>query len=67
MGPSQVMVAGSETTGEWRVQYYVPAYLTNGQPRPVITAAPTQLSYGAQFSVSYTLSSGTTSQCALRT
>ena len=58
------MVAGSETTGEWRVQYYVPAYLLTGQPRPIITTGPCSLAYNTQFPVTYILTSGTISQYA---
>ena len=51
----QVMVAGSEPTGEYRVQYYVPPYLLNGNPQPLITDAPARLTYNAQFAISYDL------------
>lgn len=62
-GP-QVMVTGSEPTGEYRVQYFVPAYLSSGLPRPVITNTPTVLSYNALFSVDFTLTGDTISRCA---
>lgn len=62
----QVMVAGSETTGEYRVQYYVPSYLLNGLPRPLITTAPCSLAYNTQFGVTYYIPppGGTIAQCA---
>ena len=53
-----------ETTGEYRVQYYVPPYLLSGGAQPVITAAPSQVAYGAVFTVSFTLAaSATFSRC----
>ncbi len=60
----QVMVAGSEPTAEWRVQYYVPNYLLTGAPRPVITSAPAQAAYTKYFTVTFSLASGSVSQCA---
>lgn len=60
MCPMQVMVAGSEPTGEYRVQYYVPAYLLKGNPQPVIsTVSTTKLTYNKAFTVSYTLRNDT--------
>ena len=55
----QVMVAGSEPTGEYRVQYFAPSYLTSGLPRPTITNTPTTLSYNALFSVDFSLTGDT--------
>ncbi len=55
----QVMVAGSEPTGEYRVQYYVPPYLLNGNPQPVITTVASKLPYNSNFTVAYTLTNGT--------
>lgn len=52
-------MAGSEPTGEYRVQYYVPPYLLNGTPRPVITTVASKLAYNANFTVAYTLKTGT--------
>ena len=49
----QVVVAGSETTGEHRVQVWTPGYLQNGQPRPTITASPSVITYGQNITVSY--------------
>ena len=42
------------------MQYYVPGYLMTGNPRPVITNAPTSLGYNAPFSLTYTLTSPAT-------
>lgn len=53
------MVAGSEPTGEYRVQYYVPPYLLNGNPQAVITSVVQQLAYDTQFTVAYTLQNDT--------
>ena len=47
-------MAGSETTGEHRVQVWTPGYLQNGQPRPVITASPPLITYGQNITVSFT-------------
>jgi len=55
----QVMVAGSEPTGEYRVQYYVPPYLLNGNPQAVITSVAKQLAYNTQFTVAYPLQDDT--------
>ena len=60
----QVMVAGSEPTGEYRVQYFTPAYLLNGTPQPSISSAPTTLGYAAGFTVTFTLASGSIGRCA---
>ena len=56
---AQVMVAGSEPTGEYRVQYFVPNYLTSGLPRPAITNAPPALSYNGLFTVDFSLNGDT--------
>ena len=56
---TQIMVAGSEPTGEYRIQYYAPSYLLNGNPQPVITNAPVQLAYNSQFTVDYVLNGDT--------
>lgn len=50
----QVLVAGSETTGEHRVQIWTPGYLQNGQPRPVINASPPVITYGQNITVTFT-------------
>ncbi len=49
----QVLVSGSETTGEHRVQIWTPGYLQNGSPRPVITSAPAVITYGQNFTIQY--------------
>ena len=51
-------MSGSETTGEHRVQIWTPGYLQNGQPRPVITSAPADLTYGQNFTIQYSGVSG---------
>nr|QOL01228.1 putative extracellular protein TR9_036 [Trebouxia lynnae] len=50
---ADVLVAGSETTGEHRVQIWTPGYLQNGQPRPTITSAPSTITYGQNITVQY--------------
>ncbi len=47
------------------MQYYVPAYLLNGLPRPLITTGPCTLSYNTQFGVTYYIPSpgGAIAQC----
>ena len=54
----QVMLAGSEPTGEYRVQYYVPPYLSNGTPKPVITSVGSNIPYNRTFTVAYSLQTG---------
>eukprot|EP00891_Asterochloris_glomerata_P008232 jgi/Astpho2/8232/Aster-x1502 len=51
---AEVFVAGSEVTGERRVQLYRPDYLHTSKPRPVISLSPQQLVYGASFSINFT-------------
>ena len=46
-------MAGSETTGEHRVQIWTPGYLQNGQPRPVITSAPSTVTYGQNITIKF--------------
>ena len=54
------MIAGSEPTGEYRVQYYVPAYLLKGNPQPVISSvSTTKLTYNKALAVAYTLKNDT--------
>ena len=53
------MVAGSETTGEYRVQYYVPPYLLQGNPQPLITDVGEELAYNTNFTVDFTLTADT--------
>lgn len=52
-------MGGSEPTGEYRIQYYTPAYLLNGLPRPSITSYPANMTYNTQFSLSYNLTGDT--------
>ena len=49
-----MLISGSEVTAERRVQIYTPDYLLTGKPRPLITAAPSQLNYGQQFGTAFT-------------
>ena len=49
----QVLVSGSETTGEHRVQIWTPGYLQNGKPRPSISSAPATITYGQNVTVKY--------------
>ena len=51
---AQVLVSGSETTGEHRVQIWTPGYLLQGKPRPVITSAPSTITYGQNVTVQFT-------------
>ncbi|KAA6429021.1 MAG: hypothetical protein FRX49_01131, partial [Trebouxia sp. A1-2] len=48
-----VLVSGSETTGEHRVQIWTPGYLQDGSPRPVITSAPSVITYSQNFTIQY--------------
>ena len=48
-----MLVAGSEVTGEHRVQIWTPGYLQNGKPRPIITSAPSTLTYTQNFTVKF--------------
>ena len=50
----QIMITGSETTSERRVQIYTPDYLLTDKPRPVIASAPADLTYNATFTVTFT-------------
>ena len=59
------MVAGSEPTGEYRVQYFTPSYLLNGNPQPSISKAPGTLGYAAAFTVTYALASGSIGRCVV--
>jgi len=50
----QVLVAGSETTAEHRVQLYTPAYLQNGKPRPSITSViSSSVTYGPDLTLGF--------------
>ncbi len=49
----QVLVAGSEATLDYRVQLYTPAYLQTTNARPVMSGAPTDVTYGAAFTVDF--------------
>ncbi len=50
----QVLLSGSETTAERRVQIYTPDYLLNGKPRPAISLLPVNVSYNQTFDGTYT-------------
>jgi hypothetical protein len=53
MRDGRVLVAGSETTLNYNVQYFSPQYLTSGNPRPAITSFPRALGYPQVFSVGF--------------
>lgn len=57
-------MAGSEPTGEYRVQYFLPPYLLGGLPRPAITSGPKNISYNSAFTVNYNLTNGTVTRWA---
>ena len=55
----RVLIAGGRSRGETgpedekpTFRYLLPPYLASGQPRPVISAAPTTIGYGSSFTVS---------------
>lgn len=48
-----VLIAGSETSSERRVQIWTPDYLLTGKPRPVILAAPDYVNYNASFGIAF--------------
>jgi hypothetical protein len=58
LSSGEVLVAGSEATLDYRVQHYVPAYLTTASPRPVISTAPPTVTYDTQFAVGFSAVSG---------
>lgn len=49
----QVLISGSETSSERRVQIWTPDYLLNGKPRPSITSAPGSVAYSGIINISY--------------
>ena len=49
----QVLIAGSEATLDYRAEIYTPAYLQTGGPRPIMSGAPTSVTYGATFTVEF--------------
>ena len=49
----QVLISGSETTAERRVQIYTPDYLLSGLSRPVISSMPPAISYNQTFDIPY--------------
>ena len=56
----RVLIAGGRSRGETgpedekpTFRYLLPPYLASGQSRPVITAAPQTIAYGANFSVQF--------------
>ena len=50
---SQVLISGSETSSDRRVQIWTPDYLLNGKPRPSITSAPSSIGYNGTINISY--------------
>lgn len=49
----QVLISGSETSAERRVQIWTPDYLLTGKPRPIITSAPTSVVYSGTITLSF--------------
>ncbi|DBB11708.1 TPA: hypothetical protein ACH3X3_005878 [Trebouxia sp. C0006] len=50
---AEVLISGSETSSERRVQIWTPDYLLNGKPRPSITSAPSSVAYSGIINISY--------------
>ncbi|KAA6418815.1 MAG: hypothetical protein FRX49_11172, partial [Trebouxia sp. A1-2] len=50
---AEVLISGSETSSERRVQIWTPDYLLNGKPRPSITSAPSSVAYSGILKISY--------------
>ena len=49
-----MLISGSETTSERRVQIWTPDYLLSGKPRPVITGtSATSIGYNGTLSIGY--------------
>lgn len=62
----RVLVSGSDPEDsrfpqEYRVEVYVPPYLSKGLPQPTYAIANTDWAYGGQYPITVTLHSGTTS------
>jgi hypothetical protein len=51
---------------EYRIEIYTPKYLSTGTARPTITRAPTEMTYGGQYSLSTTQASALTSAVLVR-
>lgn len=49
----QVLISGSETSAERRVQIWTPDYLLTGKPRPVITSAPASAGYNSSILLAF--------------
>jgi hypothetical protein len=51
---SQVLISGSETTSDRRVQIWTPDYLLTGKPRPVIASAlPSSVGYNGSLAIGF--------------
>lgn len=48
-----MLISGSETSSDRRVQIYTPDYLLTGNPRPVITSAPSSIGYNGTISINF--------------
>jgi Domain of unknown function (DUF1929)/Carboxypeptidase regulatory-like domain/Glyoxal oxidase N-terminus/IPT/TIG domain len=60
----RVLTAGGENAGREKAEIYSPPYLFKG-PRPVITAVPATVGYGADFSIGVTTDGSAISSVAL--
>ena len=49
----QVLISGSETSAERRVQIFTPDYLLTSKPRPVITSAPSVVGYNGTIAIGF--------------
>ena len=49
----QVLISGSETSSERRVQIWTPDYLLSSKPRPNIVSAPTSVDYNGTITIAY--------------
>lgn len=64
----RVATFGGNPPGSYepRIEIYTPAYLQKDTPRPTITSAPTELTYGASYSISTTQASALSSAVLVR-
>jgi hypothetical protein len=51
---------------EMRIEVFTPEYLQKSTPRPTITAAPTEITYGTSYSLDTTQSAALTSAVLVR-
>ncbi len=64
----RVATFGGNPTGsfEMRIEIYTPQYLETGTPRPTIRSAPTEIHYGANYSISTSQASALKSAVLVR-